>query len=62
MMDAFATQFERDRAIIVHCIKCNVPLARLEVKAVYKIAMYVCEQCFFKLEKGNRNEKESINA
>lgn len=53
-MDAFMSP-GRDRSITVKCIKCQTPIAQLEVKIAYKIAMYVCEPCFLKLD--NKDKK-----
>lgn len=43
--------FERDRSILVACIKCHNPIAQLEVKMMYRIGFYICESCFQRIDK-----------
>ena len=49
---------ERDRGIIVQCIKCSTKIARIEVKAMFRLGFYICESCFIKLDKPLAKEKE----
>ena len=42
---------ERDRSIIVECIKCHTKIARIEVRAMFKLGFYICESCFQLLDK-----------
>ena len=41
----------RDRSIVVTCIKCGVNIARIEIKNIFKLGMYICEGCFVKLDR-----------
>jgi hypothetical protein len=49
--------FERDRSILVACIKCHTPLAQIEVKMMHRIGFYICESCFRKIDKPIENPK-----
>ena len=47
----YQMHIDRDRAINVQCIKCLTPVARVEIRTVFKIGFYICEQCFKRLDK-----------
>lgn len=49
----------RDRSMRVQCIKCSIPIAVLEIKAMLKIGFYICESCFKKLDKPLPKEKNN---
>lgn len=34
----------------VQCVKCNVKIAWIVVKQVYKVGLYICENCFNRLD------------
>lgn len=57
-MDNFSQPMHRDRSLIVKCIKCSQPLAKIEIQQVYKIGMYLCEHCFLKLDQPKKENKE----
>jgi len=50
----------RDRSIIVQCIKCHTNIARIEVKAMYRIGFYICESCFKKMDMPFQELKDEI--
>lgn len=47
---SFHQPFERDRSILVACIKCHTPIARIEIKMMYRIGFYICESCFRRID------------
>lgn len=51
---------ERDRSIIVECIKCATKIARIDVKSMYKLGFYICESCFQRLDKPLPKIKEEV--
>jgi len=54
-MDNFSQPINRDRSIVIRCIKCTQPLAKIEIQQVFKIGMYLCEHCFLTLD-GRKKE------
>lgn len=57
-MHEFQMLQERDRSIIIKCIKCQTNLARIEIKSMFRLGFYICESCFGKLDKPISKEKE----
>ncbi len=57
---SFQMPFERDRSILVACIKCHTPIAKIEVKLMYRIGFYICESCFRRIDKQLPKIEEKI--
>lgn len=41
----------RDPIYEARCVECNQPICRMELHAVFKIAVQLCESCYNRLKK-----------